>query len=287
MRSTGRARRGVRCYRVEMVIIAPSIGVYEAFTAGAQAERLLDGMGTSWRAGNVVLKPSPGPAVARCLATTHDHLPEDPNCRFQRPVRSKSGAWEVDGWTAWRWIKGEAHPLRTVETLHAARSYHQLLRSLPYDPALVGRDDPWARADRVAWDEVSADYGAPFDTLLGRLRVTPPALERQRVHADLTGNIVLSDDLPPGIIDPTLYWRPPAHAEAIVLVDQGWFTNVPDIAPFAATPALPAMIRIAARRRVAEQAEQMRSGKDRDLSVATAHRVAEWSDRVLNRLTSP
>ena len=270
-----------------MKIKAPSKKVYEAFTDGVHAERLPGGMGTSWRAGNVVLKPSPGSAVARCLATTHDQLPEDPNCRFQKPVRSKSEAWEVDGWTAWRWIKGESHPSHTVETLRAARSYHQLVSSLPYDPALVGRDDPWARADRVAWDEVRADYGAPFDALLGRLRVSPPALERQRVHADLTGNVVLSGDLPPGIIDPTLYWRPPAFAEAIVLVDQGWFTDVPDIAPFAATPALSAMIRIAARRRVAEQAEQMMSGKDRDLSVATAHRVAEWSDRVLNRLTSP
>ncbi|MBG6147568.1 hypothetical protein IWQ51_005723 [Labrenzia sp. EL_142] len=267
--------------------MTPSIRVYEAFTDGTHAERLLGGMGTSWCAGNVVLKPSPGPALTRCLATTHDTLPEDPNCRFQRPVRAKSGAWEVDGWTAWCWIKGKTHPSRATETLHAARSYHRLLRNLPYDPALVGRDDPWARADRVAWDEVSADYGAPFDTLLSRLRVTPPMLDRQRVHADLTGNVVLAEGLPPGIIDPTLYWRPTALAEAIVLVDQGWFADVPDIAPFAATPALPAMIRIAARRRVAEQAEQMRSGKDRDLSVATAHRVAEWSDRVLTQLTAP
>ncbi len=262
------------------------VRICEAFSARADAERLPAGMGTSWRAGNVVLKPSPGPAVARCLATTHACLPEDPNCRFQRPVRSKSGTWEVDGWTAWQWIKGEAHPSRVIETLRAARAYHRLLGSLPYDPALVGRDDPWARADRVAWAEVSAEYGEPFDTLLGRLRVTPPALKRQRVHADLTGNVVLADDLPPGIIDPTLYWRPPAFAEAIILVDQGWFTDIPDIAPFVDTPALPAMIRIAARRRVAEQVEQMRSGKDRDICVATANRVAEWSERVLNRLTS-
>ncbi len=270
-----------------MRIKAPSIKAYEAFAVSARAERLVGGMGTSWRAGNVVLKPSPGPAVARCLAASHDILPGDPNCRFQRPIRSKSGAWEVDGWTAWRWIKGEAHPSRVVETLSAARSYHQLLHSLPYDPALVGRSDPWARADRVAWGEVSEDYGAPFDTLLGRLRVTLPALEPQRVHADLTGNVVLSDDLPPGIIDPTLYWRPPAFAEAIVLVDQGWFSDEPHIAPFAATSALPAMVRIAARRRIAEQAEQMKSGKDPKLSLATAHRVAEWSSRVLNRLTTP
>ncbi|WP_323766184.1 hypothetical protein [Marinovum sp.] len=193
----------------------------------------------------------------------------------------------MDGWTAWRWIKGETQPTHTAQTLRGARAYHALLRDLPYDPALVGRDDPWARADRVAWGEGQAAYGAPFDGQLERLHVTPPALDRQRVHADLTGNVVLVDDLPSGIIDPTLYWRPPAFAEAIVLVDQGWFTDVPDIAPFAATPALPAMVRIAARRRIAEQAEQMRAGKDRDISVETSHRVARWSDRVLSQLATP
>lgn len=286
MHGTACASRGAWRYHIGMIFKSPSFRAVQAFTDGAPAERLKTGMGTSWRAGNVVLKPSSDPALAHCLASTHDDLPEDPTCRFQRPVRSSSGAWVVDGWTAWRWIEGEVHPSRTVETLRAARSYHRLLRPLPFDPALVGRDDPWARADRVAWGEVPADYGAPFDTLLGPFLVTPPELERQRVHADLTGNVVLSVGLPPGVIDPTLYWRPPAFAEAIVLVDQGWFTETPDIAPFASTPALPAMIRIAAGRRVAEQAEQVRSGKDRDLAVATAHRVSDWGHRVLNLLTA-
>lgn len=267
-----------------MGIKAPSLKVYSEFTNGAPAERLLGGMGTSWRAGGIVLKPSPGPAMAHCLATTHRHLPEDPNCRFQKPIPANSGDWEVDGWTAWQWIKGANNPSQVTQTLRAARAYHALIRNLPCDPALLGRNDPWARADRVAWDEASATYGAPFDRLLDRLVATPPELDRQRVHADLTGNVVLSDGLPPGIIDPTLYWRPPAFAEAIVLVDQGWFTDTPDITPFAATPALVAMIQIAARRRIAEQAEQMRSGKDRDLCIETAHRVANWSDRLLKAL---
>ena len=269
-----------------MKVRKPSTAVCAAFANGARAKRLPGGMGTSWRAGAAVLKPSPGPAMARCLATAQAHLPENPDCRFQRPLRAPSGAWELDGWTAWYWIEGMPQPTRTAQLLRAARAYHRLLGTLPCDPALIGRGDPWARADRVAWGEAEAAYGTPYDAMLARLRVLPPALAPQRVHADLTGNVVFSGDLPPGIIDPTHYWRPPAFAEAIVLVDQGWFTDVPDIAPFADTPALPAMIRLAARRRIAEQAEQMRSGKDPELALATAHRVADWSERVLSALGS-
>lgn len=265
---------------------APSKSVIEEFADSGEAKRLPGGMGSSWRAENVVLKPSSNSALARCLATTHHLLPDDANCRFQRPVRSKSGAWDVEGWTAWEWIEGEPRPSRVVDTLRAARAYHHLLSNLPCDPALIGRNDPWARADRVAWDEVSAEYGEPFDAMLVRLSVSPTTLKPQPVHADLTGNVVLSKSLPPGIIDPTLYWRPPAFAEAIVLVDQSWFSDVLEIAPFKDTPALPEMVRIAARRRIAEQAEQMSSGKNRETSVATAYRVAQWSDRVLDQLSS-
>lgn len=267
-------------------MIQPTTRALEAFAGGERAERLTGGMGTSWRAGDVVLKPSPGFGVARCLASTHTDLPNDPNCRFQRPIPTAGGEWEVDGWTAWGWVDGEAQPSRVIETLRAARAYHGLLRGLPCDRALIDRDDPWARADRVAWDEVPSDYGAEFDGLLDRFRTAPPALEPQRVHGDLTGNVVLSPGLSPGIIDATLYWRPPAFAEAIVLVDQSWFSHVPDISPFAGTTALTAMVRVAARRRIAEQPEQMRSGKDRDIALRIANQIAQWTDRLLEQVAA-
>lgn len=41
----------------------------------------------------------------------------------------------------------------------------------------------------------------------------------QLVHADLTGNVLISADRPPAIIDVSPYWRPPAYAEGIVIAD--------------------------------------------------------------------
>lgn len=237
------------------------------------------------------MKPSPGTAVAHCLAEAHAALLDLPDCRFQRPVAPRGGgegdgAWEIDGWTAWRWIEGEPAPKRAREIVVTARSYHATLATLPRDDALLGRTDPWARADRVAWGEARADYPSDYIALLEPfLRGTLLTLPSQRIHADLTGNVVFAEGLAPGIIDPTHYWRPIAFAEAIVLVDQGWFARVPDPTPFADTPALPAMLRRAGARRIAEQAEQVAARmKEAAEALATARSISVWTSALLDQL---
>lgn len=243
-------------------------------------------MSGAWRAGDVVLKPSPGVAEARCVAETHAGLRDASECRFQRPVPAPRGGWEIDGWIAWRWIKGETAPTRTRDIVLAARAYHGLMASLPCDRAIVGRADPWARADRVAWGEASVDYPSDYVALLAPLLAEPPpALLPQRVHGDLTGNVVFAEDLAPGIIDPTLYWRPAAFAEAIVLVDQVWFTSTLDVSPFADTEALAAMLRRAAARRIAEQPEQIAAfGKAAVEALTIARQIDIWVHAALDRL---
>ncbi|MEM7505485.1 MAG: hypothetical protein AAF415_01970 [Pseudomonadota bacterium] len=247
-------------------------------------------MGVAWRAGDIVLKPSPSSEEARYVAETHFGLRDTSECRFQRPVAPPHalGDWEIDGWAAWRWIEGEPAPERAREIVLAARAYHNLLSPLPVDPIFSSRNDPWARADRVAWGEVSADYPADYLALLAPLLADPPPLlRRQVVHADLTGNVVFASGLAPGIIDPTLYWRPVEFAEAIVLVDQSWFTSALDIAPFADTPAIAPMLRLAAARRIAEQPEQVAAnGKCAADAFAVARQIASWAEAALNCLGS-
>lgn len=266
----------------------PAEAALIAFTNGEPAMPLSGGMGTAWRAGNVVLKPSPGTLEARLLAESHAGLVETEGCRFQRPVKSSLSAdnWEVDGWFAWQWIEGETAPERTRDILLAARAYHSLLKSLPLDPVLSTRTDPWGCADRVAWGEVQPDYPAEYLAMLTPLIEHPsPILPSQRIHADLTGNVVFAEGQVPGIIDPTHYWRPTAFAEAIVLVDQSWFASTPDVSPFADTPHLSAMVRRAAARRIAEQPEQVAAhGKDASDAMVIARQIAQWTDAVLERL---
>lgn len=267
---------------------APTARALAGFANGEPATPLAGGMGEAWRAGDVVLKPSPGIEEARCHAETHAALDEVSGCRFQRPVPAPGplNGWEIDSWVAWRWIDGEPAPERAREIVLAARAYHELIAHLPSDPVLLTREDPWARADRVAWGEVVADYPIDYLAMLAPLLAEPaPALAAQRVHGDLTGNVVFAPGVAPGIIDSTLYWRPAAFAEAIVLIDQGWFTSAIDITAFADTPALAAMLRRAAARRIAEQAEQVAAyGKNAADAMTIAQRIKISADAILDRL---
>lgn len=267
---------------------APTPDALAGFAASKPAHRLGGGTSVAWRAGDIVLKQSPGPAEARCLAETNAGLPDIAACRFQRPVPAPGhdGEWEIDGWVAWRWIKGETLPARARDIVLAARAYHALIAQLPWEVALVSRDDPWARADRVAFGEARAEYPAEYQTMLAPFLAEPlPDLPIQRVHGDLTGNVVFAPGLSPGIIDLTLYWRPAAFAEAVVLIDQSWFASEPDPTACADTPALTAMLRRAAARRIAEQPEQVAAfGKDATEALSVAQRIANWTHAALDRL---
>jgi hypothetical protein len=64
----------------------PSTRALTGFAGGQSAYPLVGGMGMAWCVGNIVLKPSPNAAQARCLAETHIGLPEVSGCRFQRPI---------------------------------------------------------------------------------------------------------------------------------------------------------------------------------------------------------
>jgi hypothetical protein len=44
-------------------------------------------------------------------------------------------------------------------------------------------------------------------------------LPAQLVHGDLAGNVLFHPELPPLVIDLSPYWRPPAFASAVVVVD--------------------------------------------------------------------
>jgi hypothetical protein len=55
----------------------------------------------------------------------------------------------------------------------------------------------------------------------------PVGGRRQIIHGDLTGNVLFDDQLPPLVIDPSLYWRPPLFASAVVVADALVFEGAP------------------------------------------------------------
>ena len=197
----------------------PSEDVRIAFGAYGSGEPLAGGQGTSWRYGDLVLKPLDLPRPA--LAWQARHLPSltTTGIRLVPPVAAVDGSLDVGAWTAWRYAAGSHEPGRWDDVIAAGNDLHQALYPLPRPDFLDERQDRWAVADRIAWGERPAGPGVRTP-LLDRLLATPaPDDEARLVHGDLAGNVLFHPDLPPAIIDLSLYWRPPGYATAIVLTD--------------------------------------------------------------------
>ncbi len=171
-----------------------------AFGLAGHPIRLTGGMGTSVRVGDVVLKPAGDDTEAQWLAALQQTI-APVGIRVPRPVSSGDGRRLVDGWTASPYLPGQHRRGRWADTIEAGRHLHRALESVPRPDFLDTRDHRWARADRLVWSEA------------------PPMTRSQLVHCDLAGNVLFHPDEPPAVIDLSLYWRPPAYAEAMVVVD--------------------------------------------------------------------
>lgn len=201
----------------------PSDQTLAAFGLPAQSARPLDGgQGRTWLAGKVVLKPVEDVVEATWAADLLSVLVED-GFRINRPVRSWTGGWVVDGWSAWDALAGEHDTTgRWTEVLRVGQQLTAALSGVARPGFLDSRTDVWAIADRMAWAEeplnVVHDLLRPLaDRLTACLR--PDDSRSQVIHGDLTGNVLFAPGLPPGIIDFTPYWRPAHFCLAIVAVD--------------------------------------------------------------------
>ena len=198
----------------------PGRRVLAAFGASGTAVPLPGGQGTSWRCGDLVLKPLDGdPAGLEWAATTLATVRSD-EVRWPTPVRATGGALVVDGWTATTALPGGHRPGRWAEAIAAGEAFADAVAHLPAPAFLAARGDPWAVADRVAWGETRVE-GLEDVPHVRRLReaLAPVRSPSQLVHGDLTGNVLLHPELPPAVIDLSLYWRPVGYGSAVVLAD--------------------------------------------------------------------
>lgn len=200
----------------------PPRHVLEAFgTSGPRP--MPGGQTTSWVAGGIVLKQEADAALQEWLGTTSGALTQQ-GFRLAEAVPTVDGQWVCDGWSATRWVEGAApdHEVkpRWQEILDAGRAFHRATAPLPKPSFLDRRSSWWAIADRMAWSDTEPSVVAELASVATRLHATlTPLGEPQIVHADLTGNVLLAEQLPPAIIDVSPYWRPPAYAEGIVVAD--------------------------------------------------------------------
>jgi uncharacterized protein (TIGR02569 family) len=192
--------------------------------------RLPGGQGTTWRAGQVVLKPADSVRAGRWFAEVYDGL-NGPGFRVPRPVRAVSGDWVALGWTCWRWVAGTPADWSGVsprwpELIAVSRALHAALAGVPVPPWRDAEENPWVIADQVAWGE--RDPGALLGPAAGQLAcqvrlllaaLRPVDLPDQLIHADLAGNVLFADGLPPAVIDFSPLERPPGLPLAVVAVD--------------------------------------------------------------------
>jgi Phosphotransferase enzyme family len=228
----------------------PSPAVLASFGAhaGADPVPLPGGQGTTWRAGEMVLKPAGDPRVARWTAGLYLSLSgvRDPGFRVPRPLRTvagngaagneAAGDWIAEdpmagAWVAWQWLPGEpadwaGRSPSWPRLIEASRAFHAALADLAAPPWLGTDGSPWTAGDQVAWGErdpgsILADAPEP---LAGQLRgllaaLRPVHLPAQLIHGDLGGNVLFADGEPPAVIDFSPYWRPAGLALAVAAVD--------------------------------------------------------------------
>jgi uncharacterized protein (TIGR02569 family) len=206
-------------------------GVLAAFgLAGTAPVRLPGGQGTTWRAGPVILKPADSVQAGRWFAEVYDTL-TGPGFRVPRPVRADSGDWVAGGWTGWQWVPGAAADWSGVsprwpELVAVSRALHAALADVPVPSWRAAVENPWTIGDEVAWGERDPEplLGPGAGPLAGQLRrllaaLRPVDLPDQLIHADLSGNVLFADGLPPAVIDFSPLERPAGLPVAIAAVD--------------------------------------------------------------------
>ena len=195
----------------------PAAEVLRAFGAGGMPERMSGGRGLTWRAGDIVVRPVGDPEESAWKSGVFATLEGSDEFTVPRPIPDDHGAWVRDGWEAWEWIPGAADESRVDEIVHAGAAFQRSIAALPR-PAFIARsDDPWSRADRMAWGEDALPSGEVLDLLAAAFRSvgSPP----QVIHGDLLGNVMFAPGRPPALIDWAPYWRPPGTGAAIAVVD--------------------------------------------------------------------
>ena len=198
--------------------------------AGVVPVPLPSGQGTAWRAGQVVLKPADSVRAGRWFADVYDEL-NGPGFRVPRPVRAMTGDWVALGWTCWRWVAGAAADWSGVsprwpELIAVSRALHAALAGVRVPPWRATEKNPWVIGDEVAWGarDPGPLLGPAAGQLAGQVRLLlaalrPVDLPNQLIHADLAGNVLFADGMPPAVIDFSPLERPAGLPLAVVAVD--------------------------------------------------------------------
>jgi uncharacterized protein (TIGR02569 family) len=198
----------------------PSISTLEAFGVRGRPVPLPGGQGTTFRVGNIVLKPTHNEVETIWVIEVLDGIVENA-FRVPQFLSSDTGELLVDGWMAYEFLPGKMVQGHWVEKREVLERFHRSLKDVPFPPFFAHREDPWALADFMAWGEMPITCHARLKHAVKKLVecMEPIEVTNQIIQGD-PDNILFAKNLPPAIIDFCPYWRPADFALAVLVVDK-------------------------------------------------------------------
>jgi hypothetical protein len=254
------------------------------FGCDAEPVLLTGGHGTTYRCGDIILKPVTDNTEANEIADIVANSTPTDKIRIPRPLKSKSGEWISDNFVAWEYLIGEDMEGEYETKIAICDWFSNTVNSSVKPKFLDSADHAWAMADKVSWGEIKKEYNSDFESLMSPIysKLEKVTLSPCLIHGDLNGNIIFDKSLPPAVIDMTLYWRPKDFAKAIMIIDGIVCDDAPlDI--YKLVEHLPEMRQLMLRaglRRILEQAEHAERG-------VKSHGVAfEYSQKFVTALNN-
>lgn len=183
----------------------PSEQVLSAFNANiTQPEKMSSAWDYGWRVGDVVFARATD--IAAWSAKVRLKL-DIAGARVVRPMRSTDGRFVVGGWKANQHVAGDLSKRVDETAALALRWDEEMLSRAETAPP---RDDVFAQAEKIAWEETGEGYQA-----------LPSNLTTVVGHADLLATTIYSGAHAPVIVDavPTAAPRPKGYSAALVIVD--------------------------------------------------------------------
>ncbi len=213
----------------------PSKQVLEKFDITEEATLLSGGQGTTFKAGNFILKPTESEEYAGWVANVFDNIKQD-GFRVAKYVKSSNGKYVEDGWICQEYLPGEHDHAKTrwQEIIELCKVFHSALAEFS-EPNFSKSDflgegnDPWSVADKMAWGEIPLEYYPELRESIEKLLslIKPVNLPSQIIHGDFGGNVLFHPTLPPAVIDFSPYWRPAELAPAVIIVNALALENAP------------------------------------------------------------
>lgn len=198
-----------------------SKSVLKAFGINSSGKPLDGGQETSWKFGNIVLKPIEDEVYYSFTAEVFNRL-QPKEYRISRPILSVNNKYVEDGYGATQFESGIDIDTAVKEKLLVSKYLHQDLKDLKL-MTLPKSNDPWTKANNVLWrNHLLPDYWDEkrrsfCEELLSKL--LPIDAEHQLIHGDLGGNVLFHDNLKPLVIDFSPTIAPVEYADAIILCD--------------------------------------------------------------------